>query len=77
MTRSCQRKGQKNAAGLWRALVTAAELGERDLLGHWQPTQADDFCRRWLALSVYLRAATSHWSRTGWSYGNGRNKTEK
>jgi hypothetical protein len=58
-----QRRGQRTAATLWRALCQAAGQGQRDLLGLWRPGPAEEVSRCWLALHVYLQAASREWSR--------------
>lgn len=57
-----QSRGQTTAAGLWQNLVQASHQGERNLLGLWQPTEAEQFSLCWLALHVYLQTAGHRWS---------------
>lgn len=62
LIRLWESRGQSNAAQLWRALIQAANSGERNLLGLWQPTEPDSFALSWLALHVYLDSGGQRWS---------------
>jgi hypothetical protein len=65
LRRVWESRGQRTADHLWGALVSAADQGERDLLGFWRASEPEELSRRWLALSVYLDAASKHWSQAG------------
>lgn len=64
LMRRWEERGQSTCALLWRALVEAAERGERDLLGLWRPTHPETVAERWLALTAYHQAANDSWRRS-------------
>lgn len=54
------------ASRLWRAVVAQAQLGSRNLLGHWVPESGPELAVHWLAAMTYLEQGRRSWLRECW-----------